>query len=206
MAKYSVAVVGDPVALCAFGSARSLWQQYVEHCGEHESLYPPDTFIDTFSVPQILDEAQELTRSLTLPPPLVSSSARLASAPVPGSDGDARKATDQSSEAATPAYLQEISGSDSGVLVQHDNQIEAYIPVARPSGPTPPLALSTSLQQAEASSSALYLAIANATNPTQARNEAENIRSPSSERCGIFEKEITETEISFVEVSSLHYS
>ena len=194
VAKYSVAVVGDPVALCALGSARSLWQQYVEHCGKHESLYPPNIF----SVPQILDEAQELMRALALPPPLVSPSARLASAPVPGSDGDARKATDQSSVTASAAYPQETSASDTGVPVQPDNQNEAHTPVARPA---PPPATSASVQQAEAFSSALYLAVADTTNPSPALNGAEKTRKTSSEPRDMLDEEITETEMSQVEVS-----
>ena len=195
VAKYSVAVVGDPVALCAFGSARSLWQQYVEHCEEHESLYPPETF----SVPQILNEAQELMRALAQPPPLAAPFAPLASAPAPGSEGNARMTTDQNSAVASASRPQTTSAPDSGAPFQHDSKDEALSPVA----PLAP-ATSSSVQQAEASRTAP--ALASATLPALARKEVEagNARSPSSEGRSILEDEFTETEMSLVEVGSLY--
>ncbi len=38
-ARYSIAVVGDPVVLCTFGSCRSIWQSYLEKCEELTGLY-----------------------------------------------------------------------------------------------------------------------------------------------------------------------
>ena len=198
VAKYSVAVVGDPVALCALGSAHTFWKQYVEHCGKHESLFPPETF----SVPQILGEAQELIRALALPPPLAASTALLASAPAPGSEADALRTTDESSVVARASPLQATSASGSGVPYQHDSKDEAHSPVDPPA-PPPATSTSASVQQAEASRTALALAAATRP-PASARIEAAgNARSPSSERRSVLE-EITETEMSLVEVNSLY--
>ena len=191
MAKYSLAVVGDPVVLCSLGSARTYWQQYVEHCGKHDSLYPPDTI----SVSHIVDEAQNLMRAFALSPPFVSSSAPISTSKISGFEKDASSVTDQSSVSANSVILQETGASDIGVPIQPDNpDDEEHNPVARS---TSPPATFTSIQQSYTSSSVFAAAT---TLSTSARIVAENPREASSEIRGELDEEISETEMSLMEV------
>ena len=47
-ARYSVAVVCDPLVLCTFGSCRTVWQKFVKACEALGSIYP-----DTYNMKQI---------------------------------------------------------------------------------------------------------------------------------------------------------
>ena len=57
-ARYSVAVVGDPVVLCTFGSCRTIWQKYVKACETLGSISP-----DTYNMRRIKMEMQSLAES-----------------------------------------------------------------------------------------------------------------------------------------------
>ena len=57
-ARYSVAVVGDPVVLCTFGSCRTIWQQFVKKAAELDAVYP-----ESYSVQNIRQEVQKLSET-----------------------------------------------------------------------------------------------------------------------------------------------
>ena len=57
-ARYSVAVVCDPLVLCTFGSCRTVWQKFVKACEALGSIYP-----DTYNMKQIKMEVQSLAVS-----------------------------------------------------------------------------------------------------------------------------------------------
>lgn len=58
-ARYSVAVVGDPVVLCTFGgSCRKIWNKYLNECESLASIYPV-----TYNVKQIKMQALTLAES-----------------------------------------------------------------------------------------------------------------------------------------------
>ena len=58
-ARQSVAVVGDPIVLCTFGSCRTVWQQMVKHAAELDALYPPEQY----SMESIRREVQQLSET-----------------------------------------------------------------------------------------------------------------------------------------------
>jgi hypothetical protein len=45
-AKSLVAVVGDPVALCAIGECIQEWRTYLKHCTNMKSVHPPTITYD----------------------------------------------------------------------------------------------------------------------------------------------------------------
>ena len=57
-AKSLVVVVGDPVALCAFGDCSSIWRVYLKHCQNMGSLCPPSHTFDS-----IKRQVQEMLNS-----------------------------------------------------------------------------------------------------------------------------------------------
>ena len=57
-AKSLVVVVGDPVALCAFGECSSIWRVYLKHCQNMGSLYPANHTLDS-----IKRQVQEMLNS-----------------------------------------------------------------------------------------------------------------------------------------------
>lgn len=57
-ARYSIAVVGDPVVLCTFGSCRIIWEKYLEACENSGSIYP-----DTYNMRLIKMDIQSLAES-----------------------------------------------------------------------------------------------------------------------------------------------
>ena len=57
-ARYSAAVMGDPVVLCTFGSCRTIWQKYVKACETLRSIFP-----DTYNMRRINMEMQSLSES-----------------------------------------------------------------------------------------------------------------------------------------------
>lgn len=46
-ARSFVAVVGDPVALCAIGECMTIWRTYLKHCQNLKSIHPPTVTLDT---------------------------------------------------------------------------------------------------------------------------------------------------------------
>ena len=42
-----VAVVGDPVALCAIGQSMNIWRAFLKHCQQMQSIYPSTVTIDS---------------------------------------------------------------------------------------------------------------------------------------------------------------
>jgi len=45
-ARSMVAVVGDPVALCAIGESMSIWRVYLKHCQNLRSIHPATMTLD----------------------------------------------------------------------------------------------------------------------------------------------------------------
>ena len=41
-AKSWLGVIGDPVALCLVGECSRIWRTYLKHCGELDSILPPE--------------------------------------------------------------------------------------------------------------------------------------------------------------------
>ena len=41
-AKSWLGVVGDPVALCSVGECSRIWRTYLKHCGDLNSILPPE--------------------------------------------------------------------------------------------------------------------------------------------------------------------
>lgn len=46
-AQSMVAVVGDPVALCAIGKCMNIWRAYLKHCTQMKTIYPTSVTLDT---------------------------------------------------------------------------------------------------------------------------------------------------------------
>ncbi|GAB1602897.1 hypothetical protein Ahia01_000569900, partial [Argonauta hians] len=58
-AKYSVIVVGHPVALCMQGQCKYIWQNFIQNCSELESLYPSNITYDTIFL-KVMDQMKQI--------------------------------------------------------------------------------------------------------------------------------------------------
>lgn len=59
-AQYLVAVVGDPVALCAIGECMNVWRAFLKHCQNLTSIYPKSVTLETVrnQVQTLMNSAQ----------------------------------------------------------------------------------------------------------------------------------------------------
>lgn len=56
-----VAVVGDPVALCAIGECLNVWKTYLKHCQNMKSIHPTSLTLDSIKQ-QVSNLAQSPAR------------------------------------------------------------------------------------------------------------------------------------------------
>ncbi|XP_070186287.1 3'-5' exoribonuclease HELZ2-like isoform X2 [Littorina saxatilis] len=62
--KSLVAVVGDPVALCAIGECITIWRTYMKHCHNMRSIHPPNMNYDSIKTQVVHLQMSEMGRRL----------------------------------------------------------------------------------------------------------------------------------------------